>query len=899
MSKQVPQRLLFYLLIIGILTGFSVSSFRADCFAQVSKIEIETRTSCSILPFEIIEPKRLDLMLALSGGGMRGLAHIGVLQVLDEEGIKVDGIVGVSIGALVGGLYASGMSPAVISRLIREIDISTVMFDRPERSTLALARKDEYSRDLLTLRFGEKLAPVVPGAISAGQRFYEQLLTLTLSVPVRNPTNWNDLPIPLRILSTDLASGEKFIFSEGDLTSAIRASMAIPLLFDPFEMGSLLLIDGGISSNIPVETASGLSEDNIVLAVDVSSPLWVDNPPYKPWQIVDRVTTILEEDKNEEEKSLADIVVLPDLGNISSVSTVDIDSIVNIGRQAMRRRLTELKTLLNPAANNDDSELLTIEHIIYQNEKLLNTSIPEKWLETGAAEKRQIRSYLRKTLENGYFASIHAEHDNISGTLWFKSKALRILNRVILSGERLLPDSLLLNAFTSLIGKQINSGKLEAALMTVISKHRRAGFPVVTFTEINFDENTGILKADLVSGVVDEIIFSGLGKVPEAFLHGEIPLRKGDYITRRDILKGTKNLIATGLFRNVYPILTKSVNVKNGWNIVILVSENPSPLLRLGLSYFGEHMDEQGERLTRGFLELLYPSPFNYAARMVFFVAADLRDKHYKSSFLADRIFGLPLTYDLSLYYKLRKRHQYNNKHNRLGLYSEELWGGGLAFGGQAKSWGSLTLTSRWERHVDKYIDKQIDFRLAVVGGKLEIDTQDRTPFPNNGILTKLQFETSRNFLGSQQNYHKLWGKIGAYKTPVDRLIVGMTFKGGTSDRTTPRDERFRLGGLYSFPGLHLDELIGTLHLAGSAEVRYDLISKILADSYIGFKYFVGSSWSDPEPQFKKEDWMQSTSFYIALDTILGPIVFQWSYLHPNSSYSKQDILYIQLGNLF
>ncbi|MFC2150192.1 BamA/TamA family outer membrane protein, partial [Calditrichota bacterium] len=368
-------------------------------------------------------------------------------------------------------------------------------------------------------------------------------------------------------------------------------------------------------------------------------------------------------------------------------------------------------------------------------------------------------------------------------------------------------------------------------------------------------------------------------------------------ITLTGLQRGISNLYATGLFRIVTAIFER--NVDGSWRINMHVTENPSALIRLGLSYFGEHADTQGERLTRGFAEVLYPSPFNYAARMVIFGSFGSYDKIFRTSFLADKIFGLPLNYDLTFFSQDIKRDTYSTSHQELGNYQEDRWGGQFKFGGTARAWGMLEFSTRLEHHRTEYPTHKKNYNLGAVGARLALDTEDRSPFPGNGVKMITQAESATEVLGSVEKFSKLSGEFEAYITPINRTTLGMRFSGATADRLTPRDEQFKMGGMYSFPGLHLDQLIGTLQLLGGAEVRYDLVSRVFADSYLGVRYDLGSSWDDPEPQLTREDWMQSISTYIAFDTLLGPIMLQWSVLFDGGRLTKQDILYIQLGNKF
>ncbi|MDP8240823.1 MAG: patatin-like phospholipase family protein [Candidatus Hatepunaea meridiana] len=843
-------------------------------------------------------PDRPRLVLALSGGGGRGLAHIGVLEALDEAGIKPDGITGVSIGALVGGLYAAGFSPAEISARLQVVNWSGVIIDKPERKSLLLARKEEQSRHLLTLRLSKSLAPVVPGALSPGQRLYVNLLDLTLDMPYRTGGNWSKLKIPLQILATDLQTGKGFIFDSDDLTPAFRSTLSMPLVFDPFIYDTLHLIDGGITSNIPVEAARVFTDD-IVLAVDVTSPLRPPSPPIKPWHIVDQVTTILEKDVNTQSLNAADVVVTPNLGDIITVKPDQFHNVIKTGKKAMQDAMSELLRALRKPEISSDNNFISFDKIEFPNDKQSTIAQLEDWTKKGGTHISEIRNYIVQEYNSGIVREAYALYDSTTSTLIIRIRRTNRFNKVVFNGDSLITDDVLIKTFLSLYGKPLNFDSTSATLENVLKLHRQAGFPLATFSNVNFDTTSGVLSITINAGRLCNIQILGLEKVPADWLTREIPIKCGQIVTKRKILKGTANLYATGLFRNVYPVLTRNETVDTCWTLKISVTEHPAPPVRLGINYFGEHFTHQGERLTRGFIEFVYPSRLNYAARTIIFAAAGWRDAEYRITDMADKIFGLPLMYSLSFGYHKRRRVSYDTDHSYNSMYRETRWGGYLEAGGHALNWGLLKFTARWENHINNYSDRKEEYYLSAIGTRLAIDTHDREPFPHRGVHLKSAYETASSYLGSKKLFNKFWGEADVYFTPIHRHTLCFRLSGATADRTTPFDERFRTGGMSNFPGLHLDEIIGIIKINGGIEYRFDLLSRILADSYIGFRFDVAGGWDDPEAHISRQDWMHSSSIYFALDTIIGPLIIQWGHLLNEGPLPQQDILFLQIGNQF
>ncbi len=215
---------------------------------------------------------RPKIGLVLSGGGARGVAHIGVLKALEQLHVPVDYIAGTSMGAVVGGLYASGMSPEQIEHWFVDADWRYLLSDAPPRDARSFRDKERDARLNQNLEVGLSRSGSVqlPAGFISGQKVLLNLRELTL--PVRGRQNFDQLPIPFRAIATDLQSGEKVVLKSGSLADAMRASMAVPGVFTPHEIDGRLLVDGGLSSNLPIETVRAMGAD-IVIAVDVQPEL--------------------------------------------------------------------------------------------------------------------------------------------------------------------------------------------------------------------------------------------------------------------------------------------------------------------------------------------------------------------------------------------------------------------------------------------------------------------------------------------------------------------------------------------------------------------------------------------------------------------------------------------------
>ncbi|MFZ0498542.1 MAG: patatin-like phospholipase family protein [Steroidobacteraceae bacterium] len=294
---------------------------------------------------------RLRIGLVLSGGGARGIAHVGVLQVLQQLHVPIDAIAATSMGAVVGGLYASGLSPEQIAATLRSVNWQEAFHDRPPREDLTLRRKQEDENFLVMLPIGIKGGrPVLPMGLIEGQSLTEVLRLLTL--PVARIDRFDDLPTPFRAVATDLETGQEVVIDSGDLTSAMRASLSAPGVFAPVPRGGRLLVDGGVSDNVPVDVARAMGVD-VVIVVDVGFPLLARNKLTSVGAISNQMLAILMRRKSQQElASLGphDILIRPSLGDTSSFDFGNVHRLLTIGAAAAWQMRSQLAALaVSPA----------------------------------------------------------------------------------------------------------------------------------------------------------------------------------------------------------------------------------------------------------------------------------------------------------------------------------------------------------------------------------------------------------------------------------------------------------------------------------------------------------------------------------------------------------------------
>ncbi len=284
---------------------------------------------------------RLKVGLALSGGGAKGFAHIGVLKVLEEIGMPVDCIAGTSMGSVIGGLYAIGYAPDSLAALARQEDWPAIFNDTATRRDLPMEEKLWDARYIASfpIRKGNVQLPI---GLIAGQKISAILARLTW--PVHHVSDFKELPIPFACVATDLENGEAVTLDHGFLPQALRASIAIPTVFTPVKLNGRLLVDGGVVRNLPAEDVRRLGAD-IVIGVDVGAPLSPAEKLTTFFSIIDQSMSFRGAEINAKQRQLCDILITPDMTGLTVASFDRADTLIARGEMAARRLLPRLRAL--------------------------------------------------------------------------------------------------------------------------------------------------------------------------------------------------------------------------------------------------------------------------------------------------------------------------------------------------------------------------------------------------------------------------------------------------------------------------------------------------------------------------------------------------------------------------
>jgi NTE family protein len=278
--------------------------------------------------------------LVLSGGGARGIAHIGVLRWFEEHRIPVHYLSGTSMGGLIGGLYAMGKSPAEMLQIINAIDWTQALGAGPTYKETNFRRKEDKRQFQIDFELGLKNGVSLPTGLSSAH--YIGLLFDRLTLPYWNIKSFDELPIPFRCMATDFIKGQQVVLQDGSLSSALRATMSIPGAFPPVERDGKILVDGGLLNNIPTPVMKEFKPD-VIIAVDIGTPLGDRKSVSSLGGILGQSTVVMTIENDRRNLPLADIVIAPDLGKTTTLDFSVIDPVAEMGYKGAELKKTVLE----------------------------------------------------------------------------------------------------------------------------------------------------------------------------------------------------------------------------------------------------------------------------------------------------------------------------------------------------------------------------------------------------------------------------------------------------------------------------------------------------------------------------------------------------------------------------
>lgn len=374
----------------------------------------------AIIPSLALPAQKIGLVL--SGGGARGLAHIGVIRALEENGVQVAAIAGTSIGAIVGALYASGRSPAEMEEIAVTLDWGRAFDDQTPREHLNFRRKQDSREYLVKAQATLKNGVLsLPKGVIQGQNL--QLLLQDQFLHASHITDFDDLPIPFRAVTGDLVTGESVAIGSGDLATAVRASMSIPGLYAPVELEGRVLVDGGIANNVPIDVVRKMGIDKVIV-IDIASPLYNAEQLDSVLPIIEQLTTLLTQSNARQQLATLtqeDLLITPDLHDVQAADFDKAALAIQRGYEAAQQHLDALLAFRGGSGSHRKLrrlELQTIDRIIIRNEspiadKLIMSRVRQ--LEGEVFDKEQLEEDIQVIYGLSYFESVNYVVDERGG----------------------------------------------------------------------------------------------------------------------------------------------------------------------------------------------------------------------------------------------------------------------------------------------------------------------------------------------------------------------------------------------------------------------------------------------------------------------------------------------------
>ena len=446
-------------------------------------------------------PGQPKVALALGGGGSRGLAHIGVLQRLEEEGLPVDAVVGTSSGALIGTLWAAGFSGHDIQALFSRVDFGRMVLEPLQRTPgTSLSEQEEAATGLLNIQVRGKGLVFAQG-LRSGAELQRGLEGFLARANFFSGGDFDQLKVPLRILATNLEEGQGRAFASGSLVEALRASMAVPGAFRPVLIGGQQYVDGAFTENLPVMCAKSLLHPDRVLAVDVSAP-FMEGPGGNFFSITAKSLDLMVEHQQNESRAAADLVIRPQISTASFLEYgSQLGALIQAGRSAFDARLDTFRRSLREAGGPD--ETLPVRTMVWaQPPPRELVDLAATHLPPGRPPTRQgLYGFLRLAIVRGFVATAEAKLRD--GVLELRCVPHTSIQKVVVEAPphlsaRIRPH---LEA-TFPVGQPFDAAAFGAFLGSWVNALILEGSPLADVRGSGFDPLTGTLRLKLTEPVV-------------------------------------------------------------------------------------------------------------------------------------------------------------------------------------------------------------------------------------------------------------------------------------------------------------------------------------------------------------------------------------------------------------
>lgn len=830
----------------------------------------ETPASWSVPPREQYRPR---VAVVLSGGGARGLAQIGALQELERAGIHIDYVVGTSIGAIIGGLYACGYTPHELDSIMQGANWEDMLAigNEQDRSDLFIDQKTERDRSIVTLKFNN-FRFIVPEAVSGGVRLSAFLQKLVWNGIYHAEGDFNRLKIPFRAVATDVVKGRTVSLRTGNLATAMRASATIPLRYTPVRLDSMVLVDGGIFANIPTEAAREFSPD-IIIAVNTTSPLFPPEELDKPWNLADQVVSVLMQEHNAKHKAGADIIIEPLLSGWKNTAYEAIGELIAAGRAATESQLSAITALIR---RKEDSLVARFCPPDIPRDELYASLTPVSGSTTSTPVGTFIETVRRLHTSDGNEKLVITRNGGQPALSVHPLQYPQIKNIHATIIPPILADSVLNMAVEFAIGRPATPERIRQCCEAVTRKVRAGGFSFATLEAVRFDTATETLFIGLIVPHAGKVVAHGLEVISPSVVTREFPAVNS--YNAEELLHGWESLVNSGYFTKVE--LDPRPNPTTGaTDLTVSVREAGNQEVRLGVRL-------DNERSTQGALDVSQAHLFGGEYRLLGRISGGVRNTAAAIGLEAYRLFNSYWSLSMRGYFDQKSIYQYYNRSGlkrheferlRSGEIIEERFGIRAALEKQIERQGKIYGEFRFEKQRN-FVDSMAESTGFKPLGTLKVgarfDTEDRSDFPRNGRVVQITLESNiltgiagLGFSKIDAQFHTTFS-VGSHS-------IRPSFHIGLADITMPQPEFFSLGGADNFYGKREDDERGRQIVAGSLEYRVRSPFSLFFDTYFSARYDLGTTWPNFE-SVKFRSFKHGVGAALGLDTPIGPAMLSF-----------------------
>ncbi|MBI2418474.1 MAG: FtsQ-type POTRA domain-containing protein [Ignavibacteriales bacterium] len=850
-------------------------------WAQKERIVLRPQYRERALPYgqsELVPIYQPVVGISLSGGGARGIAQIGVLKALVEENIPIDVVVGTSMGSIVGGLFSIGYTPDELDSIMRITDWQDLLAGnyRSSRKDLFVEQKQTEDRSVIELRL-KGLTPILPNSINDGQRLTNYLSLITLQAPIREQQDFNHLEKKFRAVCTDLVTGKPVVLKSGSLAKALRASSSVSFLLSPVEFDSLLLVDGGLAANIPVEITRAEGVD-FVLAVNTTSELHDEAELAMPWNVADQVISIPMKILNERQLKQADFVITPELGRKTSTDFSNLDSVILAGYLNTKKQIPAIKNklLLCQQRKMKNSPVILNNPVIISGPEDLKEKL-QTVLKSDSCSVQIIEEFLHVVNKDDLYLNLEAVISRFDSfdAIALSGKRAKVIESLSFSGAGSIHNDSLRSIILKATGRPFSGRYTYDLIKSVLNQYRSLGYSLAQIDTIQYNDTDNSLYLHIDEGRIDKIKITGNKFTSGTVIRRDIPIQENSLFVSSNLSQALTNLRSSNLFENI--VVTYEPHPLAN-TLKFEVDERISSVARLGFKIENENwpqvnIDVRDENVFGSGTEV---GIMSYLSKM---------SNSFAFEHKANRIFDTYFTYSLIGYYRFNDILKYEymtNTRTRYtkqasGEYRQSFGGVSLSLGTQVARFGNVIFKGAIESNKLENLTKSpvtnSNVRLVTLRAQTTVDTQDKYPYATRGIKFTGFYEIASVKFGSEIGYTNIGGEY-LINIPVARshtLSTGL--KLGFADKTLPLTKQYSLGGQYSFLGMKENEFRGRQLFVGSLEYRYLLPFKMFFDTYVQAKYNTGSIW-ELQNELKLSDFIHGVGLTLSWSTPIGPADF-------------------------